>query len=158
MKKRVVSIILFLIGAIVGAIAEIKILLNKKNKFQELSDKNFTLMSLLNQWLKTKQEGKVLTEYFKKRKIECIAIYGMSYIGERLYNELKNSDIQVKYAIDRNLDGIYAEIDIFSPEEELATVDAVVVTAVFYYDEIKAMLKEKLNCPILSLEDILYEI
>ena len=37
-----------------------------------------------------------------------IAIYGMSYLGERLADELAGSDITVKYAIDRNADNIYA--------------------------------------------------
>lgn len=82
----------------------------------------------------------------------------MSYVGKRLYDELKNSDIEIKYAIDRNADGICAEIEVFSLEENLPEAKAVIVTPVFYFDEIKEKLEKKVNSKILSLEDILYEI
>ncbi len=36
-------------------------------------------------------------------------------------------------------------------------VDAIVVTAITFYDEIKEELSRKIDCPIISLEDILYE-
>ena len=41
-------------------------------------------------------------------------------------------------------------------EDELPTVDAVVVTAVFYFDQIASELQEKVECPIVSVEDVLY--
>ena len=40
----------------------------------------------------------------------------------------------------------------------LETVDAVVVTAITFFDEIEERLSEKVDCPIISLEDILYEV
>lgn len=160
MKKN--AIILSLLTGAVGIFAGIKIgLLNgmkKRMKLTELSDKHFVLMSLLNQWMKTKQEGKTLLKYFHDHQIDHIAIYGMSYVGERLYDELKDSDIEVKYIIDKNADKIYTEADVFTPDEILPEVAAIVVTPVFYYDEIKEILSQKVNCPILSLEDILYEL
>ena len=43
-------------------------------------------------------------------------------------------------------------------EDTLDDVDAIVVTAVTFFDEIEDELHKKVNCPILSLEDILYEV
>ena len=37
-------------------------------------------------------------------------------------------------------------------------VDSVIVTAITFYEEIKAELVLKIKCPIISLEDILYGI
>ncbi len=37
-------------------------------------------------------------------------------------------------------------------------VDAIIVTAIFDFDDIKKKCKEKLNCPIISLEDVIYVI
>ena len=36
-------------------------------------------------------------------------------------------------------------------------VDAIVVTAIVFYEDIKRQLREKANCPVISLEDILYD-
>ena len=45
-----------------------------------------------------------------------------------------------------------------SPNDYLPEVDAVIVTPVFYYDEIKKNLSDKVKGKIISLHDILYEI
>lgn len=162
MKNRTISVLSTILGAAVGtgvgAAAATKT--NKKNeqKYKQLADKHLALMLLLNQWLATKQEGKSILDYFRKNEIKSVAIYGMSYVGERVLNELKESDIEVKYAIDKNVEGIYADIEVVSPDEQLAEVDAVIVTPIFFFEEIEEMLSEKMNCKILSLEDILYEI
>ena len=43
-------------------------------------------------------------------------------------------------------------------EDELEPVDAVVVTAITFFNEIEQKLSKKLDCEIISLEDILYEV
>ena len=111
----------------------------------------------MNQWVRVKQEGKDLSSYFVKHGYKRIAIYGMSYAGETLVNELKDSEIELAYGIDRR-NGLYSFIDILSVDELLPEVDAVVVTAITFFDEIEEMLSEKIACPIISLEDILHEV
>lgn len=158
MKKGIIGALSALIGAGAGAVAVEKILGSKVNIEKELSNKHLTLFLMMNQWVKIKQEGKNLSEYFEKNNYKKIAIYGMSYAGETLVDELKNGDIKIQYGIDKRADNIYADFKIISPEENLETVDAVVVTSVTYFDEIEDVLSKKLNCPIISLEDILYEV
>lgn len=82
----------------------------------------------------------------------------MKELGERLYAELKDSEIQVKYIIDKNADTIYADIDVVEPENILEDVDVIVVTAIHYFDEIEMMLGEKVDYPVISLEDVIYEV
>ena len=125
---------------------------------KQMSDKHLTLFLLMNQWVKVKQEGKNLSSYFMANGYKKIAVYGMSYMGETLVEELKESGVEVAYGIDKNADGIYADIDVVSMDDELKEVDAVVVTAVTFFDEIEKRLSEKVSCPIISLEDILYEV
>ena len=91
----------------------------------------------MNQWVKVKQEGKQLSHYFKNNGFKKIAIYGMSYAGKTLIDELKGTGITVAYGIDKKADTIYADIDILSVEDSLADVDAVVVTAITFFNEIK---------------------
>ena len=130
----------------------------KKDKFKMYADKHLAILQLFNQWLITKQEGKSIATYLQKQGIHKIAIYGMGYVEERLYDELKDSDVKVEYAIDKNADGVCADIDIFTPEEELPKVDLIIVTAVYFYNEIERTLKELTDYRISSLEDILYEL
>lgn len=158
MKKVVASALSTVIGAAVGAVVTGKEAQKTVDKTQKMSDKHLALFLMMNQWVKVKQEGKNISEYFEKHGYKKIAIYGMSYAGETLIDELKGTGIEVAYAIDRNADTLYADVDIVSVEGELAPVDAVVVTAITFFDEIEEKLAEKVNCPILSLEDVLYEV
>lgn len=159
MRKRISLLITVFMGIGI-AIVEYIILCSKKKEIiecKEMSDKHLTLMLLMNQWLKIKQDGEEIEDYFYDNEIKTIAIYGMSYAGERLYEELKNTDIEVRYAIDRNCEGIYTDIDVLSVDEEFPAVDAIVVTPVFYFKEIKNMLQKKTDCRIVSLEDVIYK-
>ena len=158
MNKGIAGALGFLLGAAGGAVGTGKVMGNKVNDWQKMSDKHLALFLMMNQWVKVKQEGKNLSDYFKKNGYKNIAIYGMSYAGETLADELKDSDIKVAYGIDKKADSVYAEFDVVSPEDEMAEVDAVVVTPITFFDEIEAKLGEKMDCPIISLEDILYEV
>ena len=82
----------------------------------------------------------------------------MSFAGETLIDELKNSAIEVVYGIDKRANSLYADVDIVSIEDSLEDVDAVIVTAITFFDEIEEKLSDKLDCPIISLEDILCEV
>ncbi len=158
MKKGMISIVSALTGAAIGAGAAGKAVIGEKEKAKSMSDKHLALFLMMNQWVRVKQEGKNLTEYFEKNGYHRIAVYGMSYAGETLIEELKGTKTEVAYGIDRNADTIYSDIDIVSMEDSLEAVDAIVVTAITFFDEIEQKLSEKMECPIISLEDILYEV
>lgn len=158
MKKVSVSLLSATIGMVTGAMAINVKATDEKKKMQQMSDKHFALFMLMNQWVKVKQEGKNLSTYFVKNGYKKIAIYGMSYAGETLVDELKDTDIKVVYGIDKKADSIYSDIEIVSLEDELEDVDAVVVTAITFFDEIEENLSDKVDCPIISLEDVLYEV
>lgn len=157
MKKGIISTIIAILEGIMIVI--IKMGLNKKIKeTDEMLKKIHDLYMAFDQWTQIHQRGKSLKEYFRQRNYKLIAIYGMKELGERLYDELKGSDIEVAYIIDKNADAIYADVDVVEPDEELTPVDVIVVTAIYYFDEIEEMLNKKIKCPVVSLEDILYEV
>lgn len=158
MKKSVISILSTLVGVAVGAVATGKASAKKYNTMKELSDRHLALFTLMNQWVKVKNEGKDLVAYLEENGYKKIAIYGMSYVGETLFKDLQGTDIQVAYGIDRRGDSIYTDIDVFTMEDDLDDVDVVIVTAITFFDEIEEKLCEKVTCPIVSIEDILYEI
>lgn len=158
MKKGLLSVISLIAGGVVGAVS-VGAKLGKKVKAEHLyAQKHLMIMQMFNQWLIDKQEGKNLAGFFEDNGYKSIAVYGMSYLGERLVDELKGSGIEVKYAIDKNAENIYADIEVKRPTENLPKVDAVVVTAVYFFDEIENELTELMDCPVISLEDVLFEV
>lgn len=158
MNKPILTALSALTGAAIGAGAVGKVAREDLKKARAMSDKHLALFRLMNQWVKVKQEGKNLASYFEKNGYKKIAVYGMSYAGETLVDELRDSDISVAYGIDKNAASIYTELEILTMEDEFATVDAIVVTAITFFDEIEQALSEKADCPIISLEDVLYEV
>jgi len=156
MKKGTIGVLSTVLGATAGAgVAGIR--MNKAlNEKQSMSNKHFALFKMMNQWVRVKQEGKNLSEYFEKNGYQRIAIYGMSFAGETLVYELENTKTKVLYGIDKNAKSLYLDIDIVEPEDDLQEVDAIVVTAITFFDEIEEMLRQKTGCSIISLEDVLY--
>lgn len=157
MKKGVVSILSMLAGAAVAGGTVGKITGEKLGKAEKMSGKHLALFQMMNQWVRIKQEGKSLSWYFEENGYKRIAVYGMSYVGETLVKELKDTGIEVAYGIDKRANSLYSDVDILSLDDDMDIVDAVVVTAITFFDEIEEKLSQKVDCPIISLEDILYE-
>lgn len=158
MMKRQKGIFFFMaIGFLLGiVIAEKK---SKKGIINGLltTNKNYVLFRLMNQWVKVKQEGKNLSEYFRQCGYKKIAIYGMGYIGDTLLNELKGTETEVLYGIDRNASSTYANIDVVSLSDEFKPVDAIVLTVIDSFEMISERVQEKINCPILSIIDVVFD-
>ena len=157
MKKGFSAVLTTLAGAAVGAGAVLKTQRDKMKQENQLNRKNDAILKLYNQWVSLKQDGKNVADYLKAEGYKTVAIYGMHYMGENLLGELKGSGVEVKYAIDRNAEKLFFDVDVLTMEEELPQVDAVIVTAFYFFDEIEEALAEKIDCPVLSIEDILYE-
>lgn len=157
MKKGGIAILSTLIGAAAGAAAVGKVQGKTINQKAEKVDKFKGYYNMLNQWLVLKQEGKSLEKYFTDNGFKTIAIYGMGEMGNRLYDELKGTSVTVKYAVDKNAASTYSELDVIDPDDDYEEVDAIIVSAIFAFDEIEEMLSDKVDFPIVSLEDVVYE-
>ena len=108
------------------------------------------------QWMKLKQNGIELIEFFQDRKLESIAIYGMGDLGELLYKELEDNRI-IKFGIDRQLK--QNKIPIYSLENVKEKVDAIVITPVLITDEIEDQIYEILGeQTTFVFEEILFEL
>lgn len=160
MKKGVLTVLTALTGAAVGAGTLGYQKARQHDQDFKVIKKNEAILKMFNQWLIIKQEGKSIATYLKENNFKKIAIYGMSYAGERLLDDLKGTDIEVAYAVDQNADRMFAEVDMITKEEitDQQEVDAVIVTAIYFFDDIEEELSEMVDCPIVSLEDIIYEL
>lgn len=157
MKKGVVGVLSTLAGAAAGIVGTEAVMKKEIDKQQQLSNKHLKLFKMMNQWVRIKQEGKSLVSYLETRGMHKVAIYGMNYAGETLVEELKGSNIEILYGIDRRANNLCAGFPIVSIDEPLDAVDGIIVTAVAFFDEIEEELRAKVDCSIISLEDIIYE-
>lgn len=153
-----IKLLLFVSGFCLGAV--IVKLYYKQLLEREIyySQKHLSLFVMMSQWVEIKQQGKNVCSYFEKMHLDNIAIYGMSYAGKALVNELEGSKIVIKYAIDRNAKNIRSKINLVTPIDKFEKVDAIIVTAIQSFNEIENELSSKIDCPIISLESILYEV
>lgn len=158
MKKGVLAVVATLAGGVAGSAVSMKLSGKVTEERNKKVDKFKGYYNMLNQWLVLKQEGKSLEKYFKDNGYQTVAIYGMGEMGNRLYDELKNTDIEVKYAVDQNAANTYSELEVLDKEDVYAPVDVMVVTATFAYEEIVEEISKKADFPIISLEDVVYEI
>lgn len=125
---------------------------------QQYLEKTKINYGVLKKWFCIQRQKKSFVNYFKSNDFNSIAVYGMTELGQFMVSELKDSPISVMYAIDRRAGELQAEVPILTLEDELPPVDAVVVTAVFYYEQIAAELQNRIESAVVSLEDILYSI
>lgn len=153
MKRKHISFAAGAAGIAAGFMAGNKFR-KKYSQIMESSKKLGSYYHVLNKWLLIHQNGSSLVPYFVDNEYKSIAIYGYKELGERLYDELKTSEINVKYIIDWAADNIYAEVDAYLPDDVLDDVDVVIVTASYYFEEIKKMLNDKLDCPIVPIDDV----
>jgi len=159
MKKSIFLILSSLISFVVGAVSAGYRVAKCVSKTQSEVDKYKEYYNMLNQWLILKQEGNNLDRYFLNKGYKTIAIYGMGDLGNRLYDELKSTSIEVKYAIDKNGAARHSDVKVFDLSDELdSDIDVIVITPIFAYDEIEQTLMSKYDKAIVSLEDVVYGI
>ncbi len=114
---------------------------------------------LLNHWLEIKNEGKSVASYFEEMGYSHIAVYGMAELGNRLMEDLESTSIHVDYGIDQDVSCSIARIEeVYFPEDDLPKTDAIVVTPYSAFGAIKKQLEEKVKCPIISLEEVVWSV
>ena len=112
-----------------------KFLDNLKSRFQTLEHlskktavKKSSFSEIQQTWGRLQEKGFFVKDYFVKRNLQNIAIYGMGNLGCQLYDEIMSADtLYVKYVIDRNDAGIGEYIKITKPDERLKDIDILVV-------------------------------
>lgn len=119
-------------------------------------EKFYRMFRLMDDWMNKKIRGISVEDYLLKKNFNNIAIYGMSYIGQTLINELDGSKICIKYGIDRDEEVYWDSFPIKKPAQVSDDVDAIIVTTMIDFGEIKQMIQSKAKCPVISLEEIVY--
>ena len=114
--------------------------------------------ALLHNWLCLREHEVDFSQYFKKYGYHSIAIYGMGKLGTHLLYELKGSDVTVKCGIDKNGEQIDCDVAVYHPNHRIPEVDAVIITITDMYPEISGILRQQMNCPMVTIEEIIQEL
>lgn len=162
-KKEIKKIITFSLGIVIGGISGI--LYKKKQQediIKEVSDLKNRYQSyygLLLEWFSKKKDNNSISEYFITHNYKKIAIYGMGELGMCLIHELENSDITVSYGIEKNgFSNQNCPIPVKALGDGIGNdVDVIVITPFFAFGDILADLIDYTDCPVVSLEDVVYQ-
>lgn len=115
--------------------------------------KNFLV---LYDWMDfSRTKNKALASLLWEKGYKEVIIYGWGYLGQQLYKELQDTQIKVMGILDRRtIDNAY-NIPAYTLRSELPEVDAVIITVLYDGAKIRNDLVEKVNCPIISLEELI---
>ena len=111
--------------------------------------------NVMLEWMKKKQEGKTISNVLGKYGFYSVAIYGMGEMANVLIIDLKNTDINVKYGIERDYRGKRFGKEVLSIQDKLEDVDAIIITPIFYTNEIKEDLLKKTKKPLICLDEVI---
>lgn len=112
---------------------------------------------LLNRWMTNNENNKRIRQVLTSLHLYNIAIYGMGDLGKHLLKEMEKSSITVTLCFDKRADFLSKEDVSSYIKDKLSEVQAVIVTPVLEYKEIRLFLKQYFDIPILSLEELIYE-
>ncbi|MCI8374271.1 MAG: hypothetical protein HFI29_02375 [Lachnospiraceae bacterium] len=116
----------------------------------------------LKKWMENRNAGKTFVEYFHEYGYKTIGIYDAGDLGRMLYEEVKDSDITVKFFVDRNAEGI-GSIDgipviFFSQISEVEEADVLLVSPIVNYEAVNRILSEKgVTLRTMSFKDAVFE-
>ena len=109
----------------------------------------------IEKWMLLRDYGLSIRWFFNENNYKKIAIYGMGIMANHLMMELMDDEIVIKYGIDRAGKHLEDIIPIFSLEEELPSIDAIIVTILYDFETIKGTLSNLINAPIISLQKVI---
>ena len=113
---------------------------------------------ILVNWIKSIQNGQSIGNYLNEKGLRKLAIYGYAELGQILDKELESAEeLDVLYIMDKSK-AKEGSGRILFPQRDLPFVDAVIVTAITYFDDIEKELTDLGYTQIFSLRDIVDEI
>lgn len=111
---------------------------------------------LLLKWLEILESEQSIGDYLEKKGFYSIAVYGGKDTGYHFIKQLEKTNIIVNYIIDKNSFGKQINgLPIYQLNTDLPKVDAIVVTPIWDYQNIKHQIENHINCPVVSLEDVI---
>lgn len=113
---------------------------------------------MLYDWMDLELENdrdRALAVLLEKRGYRRLIIYGWGYLGNRLYRELRHTQIEIKGILDRRGVSNSYNIPSYSLQSHLPDADAVIVTVLNDLEKIRQDVEKITDCPVVSLEELI---
>ncbi len=111
---------------------------------------------LLCDWMRLKNRGASVADFCRINGWNKIAIYGAGEIGMLLYDEIMQSEMEVRYFIDQNKTK-EMPCAVYSVSDKLPIVDVVVITPYLEFTQICRELEKHNNLKLVSIEEMIKE-
>lgn len=127
----------------------------RKNKAEQDWDENFSEQSEI-----VRQENIPLENYFVNRNLKRVVVYGLDRYYFELLENFDASGFETIYLGDCNKEDKQELLSqrVYTIDELVKeSVDAVLITSVAHYGEIRREFEEKgMKCPMISYQDLIY--
>ena len=133
-------------------VTESDLLQNYKN----IINKNERIIQLFKRWMLDNYQNHSPSAFLRRNNFLSVAIYGYGALGQVLYESLRKERIEIVYVVESKRER-WAETEatvFFLPDAELPGADAMIVTPITSFDEVYDNMRNKVSCPIFSLEDL----
>lgn len=115
-------------------------------------------LKLQQKYIEACRLGMNVASCLRNQGYQNCAIYGFGVLGQWIAQDLEEQEFQVCYIIDkravelkeRGYTSIFKDL-----EEELPTVDVIIITPIFDMNSIISILKKRVTCPIKSIEEVI---
>ena len=131
-------------------------------ELEEKLQKQILFYCILTKWMECKIKGQNIAEVLEKYGYSKVVVYGYAELGQLLCKELLLGGMCVEYVLDKTVETtgirklpIYKPDEITDSRQALLQVDAVIVTAVYYFEEIKQELTETGYQNVISMRMLL---
>jgi len=157
MKLRRMMICAVFLGAgfFGGSLLAVYIKDKEIKKWFKICQKDERMLKVYSYWLMHKGS---YAEYLNRLGVRKVIVYGIGYLGKSLVDELNDSNVKILYALDRNPAETVSGLKIVTPTAIKEGADMVIITAIANFKEIKKEIEKYVNCPIVSIEDVVYRI
>ncbi len=119
-------------------------------------DKN---LHVLDQWLYLVEAGVSVTEHIRRKYgYGILSIYGYGILGKHLCRELISDGRDISYIVERNADSVHVSTKVYRPDDAIPNCDLMIVTAPYYFEEIRQKMQRRVGSNIISIEDLINEI
>ena len=113
-------------------------------------------VSIYDRWMKLRHNHVNILEYFEKNSINKILLYGLNSFVDRIVEENDNYILEIMGVIDKNPNSKSDKIQSFRLGDDLPETDAILVTAVYYLNDICEDIRSCYGkIPIFSLTELI---
>lgn len=163
-RKKLIIIAIFECFAII--ILTILYRLNQKKHKRKIEEKDAItkkdnlIKESLTQWVRIEHERKSISALLNQMGYKKVAIYGYGFLGKALERVLQgDNNVVLSCVIDKNAHFTEHGNRILQPKDGLPELDVIIVTSLFYYEEINEELKSfGIQADIISLDALLFQL